>query len=1047
MYKSEWKGGEKMILKNKNNGKGKFLKVKKKIYKSKIKSERNNTKFLLIVFINICFIFLLTGYSFAKDYPEIKKFLANNEPIQLHIQPNNKVKFEWETMNATSALITCRCTSVPHELPGSVPVSGEKSAIFSKEDTCYIMLYAYGSDNNHTQKTIIIKVYYTPVIKTFIAKPQKIRRKKEFELIWDIEHFKSVQNAHLDGTQGGPKQITKSFGNINLTANNSNTFCLTVIGKNQKIISEKAKIEVFDPPEIKIFKIKSPKSINYTNNNSPLIIKKGDTVKFEYLFEGDVERAELLKVRGFYKNVDVPQKNNYGNVSIIPEGSAYFKLKAYNGVGDSVESDSEYHIKVYDSRPTIDRFFVSSKGPVLLNSFVTVHWSVSGATEVKINSKIVKKDMGEKRIKIDQPKIIKLVAKNPAGEASKTIQVKVVPKIESFSTNISKKILPGSSINLNWEIYPEAGKAYIEEKYVVENELKSKEIPIENKKLKKGSMSFNPEVKTTYTLKITGPEHLKDSIVDSKILTIDVLPLPKILKFQSSYSGVLEGGKTTISWDTRYADEVTISPAIGLVEAKGSREIGPIYETKKYTLIATNKAGEVKKSAIIAVSPKIIFFTSDKKNIGPGGSVELSWKVKGAESLILSWGSEKRELQYDKIKSKSGSIKIDNINSQTQFYLEAIGQLNGKDKKYLTVNVDKVPEISEFYCSYGDNIVRKGNSFELRWSTKNAREAYINGKEVDSLGRKNYKINETTQFTLKAVSAAGEKTSSITIKVLPEIKKFSVDKDGVFKGEEVTFEWKVDPPGESARILEDGKVISEKIDPKKGSISITPEKEGSISYKIIVEPKEYEKQIYVHVSPAPDIKYFKATPNKIFKGKESLLQWKITPKAKSAKIVNINTGETITVEPDYGILEVNPKEDTTYKLIIEPFENEKRVYIKINKRKAQKYIPIYNKNIYKKIPQKNIKYYPDKNYFASKPEVVKYGKEIILSWYLKEASRAYLTIKGKKINISLPKGSFRTIPRCRMLFSRKCCYVTYIINGYYNNRKPFLKKVRVKVIK
>jgi serine/threonine protein kinase len=82
------------------------------------------------------------------------------------------------------------------------------------------------------------------------------------------------------------------------------------------------------------------------------------------------------------------------------------------------------------------------------------------------------------------------------------------------------------------------------------------------------------------------------------------LPKPVIDSFLAGSETIFQGQSTKLVWDTQGGSDGTrsISPEIGFVPAKGSREVKP-DKTTTYSLTVTNGGGSVTESVLITVTP------------------------------------------------------------------------------------------------------------------------------------------------------------------------------------------------------------------------------------------------------------------------------------------------------------------------------------------------------------------------------------------------------------------------------------------------------------
>lgn len=144
---------------------------------------------------------------------------------------------------------------------------------------------------------------------------------------------------------------------------------------------------------------------------------------------------------------------------------------------------------------------------------------------------------------------------------------------------------------------------------------------------------------------------------------------PTCHSFNTTRPRILPGQTSTLSWQVSNADRIRIEPGIGPVSALGSRVVKPSTGTT-YTLIATNKAGESRKTCRIefgdsptiqrqeserpavlteVIEPPVISsrlgerptcnsFNTSRPRIMPGQSSTLSWQVSNARRIRIEPG-------------------------------------------------------------------------------------------------------------------------------------------------------------------------------------------------------------------------------------------------------------------------------------------------------------------------------------------------------------------------------------------------------------------------
>ena len=95
------------------------------------------------------------------------------------------------------------------------------------------------------------------------------------------------------------------------------------------------------------------------------------------------------------------------------------------------------------------------------------------------------------------------------------------------------------------------------------------------------------------------------------------------------------GDPVTVVWNAAGASQITVTNAAGEEiysgnQVQGSKTLTPSFSTT-FTCAADSKTA----STSLQVSPKILAFGANSSNVAAGGTVALSWKVGGAQSVSL----------------------------------------------------------------------------------------------------------------------------------------------------------------------------------------------------------------------------------------------------------------------------------------------------------------------------------------------------------------------------------------------------------------------------
>jgi hypothetical protein len=118
--------------------------------------------------------------------------------------------------------------------------------------------------------------------------------------------------------------------------------------------------------------------------------------------------------------------------------------------------------------------------------------------------------------------------------------------------------------------------------------------------------------------------------------------LPTISSFTADPTTIASGGSSTLSWTVTNATTVTLGPPTATVSATGQQQVSPTATTK-YTLTATNGAGQVTKDVTVTVSsggnnvPTISFTpTQTSYTIDQGQTVAFSVHASDIDNDVIT---------------------------------------------------------------------------------------------------------------------------------------------------------------------------------------------------------------------------------------------------------------------------------------------------------------------------------------------------------------------------------------------------------------------------
>lgn len=161
------------------------------------------------------------------------------------------------------------------------------------------------------------------------------------------------------------------------------------------------------------------------------------------------------------------------------------------------------------------------------------------------------------------------------------------------------------------------------------------------------------------------------------------------------------------------------------------------------------------------LAPEIVSFSAEESAITSGESTQLNWQINGTvESLVIDNG----------VGEVTGLTSIEVAPSSTTTYEMTATNSAGSTTAEVTITVDQPlepPQIESFSASPAE--INSGQTALLEWQVTGYDSLEINQGIGDVSGETEYQVSpdESTTYTLTAVNAAGESSSSVTITVVP----------------------------------------------------------------------------------------------------------------------------------------------------------------------------------------------------------------------------------------------------------------------------------------
>ena len=347
------------------------------------------------------------------------------------------------------------------------------------------------------------------------------------------------------------------------------------------------------------------------------------------------------------------------------EGKVYqFRLTVRDTRG-ATDTD-RVTVSTLDRQIKIVRFSASPQ-TVPSGEPVTVVWEVQNATEVEISG-IGKVDAtsGTSTVSLSETTTFTLTARNPKREVSQSVVVTVLtpqPRIRQF-TATPMTVAKGETVTLVWET-EDADRVTIDAIGSV---------------APNGAATVTVNEATTYVLRAENDYGEVSATVAVSVTEPPGVEAPQVIRFLATPAQVPSGGATTLVWEVRNSDDVTITE-IGQVGSSGSSTV-TVSETKTFTLTARNEAGEVNATAVVTVADstpaKILEFKAMPAVAkGPGDPVVLSWSTENAAQVsIVGIGDV----------AASGSVTVNPV-VRTTYVLIAYG-LNSEVSSEVTVTIE-----------------------------------------------------------------------------------------------------------------------------------------------------------------------------------------------------------------------------------------------------------------------------------------------------------------------------------------------------------------------
>ena len=140
---------------------------------------------------------------------------------------------------------------------------------------------------------------------------------------------------------------------------------------------------------------------------------------------------------------------------------------------------------------------------------------------------------------------------------------------------------------------------------------------------------------TTFTLTA---ENAEGAVTKTVLVTVTppTKILPKIDSFTASSASITTGDSVTLSWTTRDATRIVISPIIGDVAASGTRQL-TLTATTAFTLTAVNNDGSAAKTVTVTVYAAEFILVSYTKDMTTYGCPVINGIVRNGTNRTVNY--------------------------------------------------------------------------------------------------------------------------------------------------------------------------------------------------------------------------------------------------------------------------------------------------------------------------------------------------------------------------------------------------------------------------
>ena len=639
------------------------------------------------------------------------------------IMAGQSATLTWTTSDATSATIDQGVGAV-------TPLAGGSTTVTPTATTTYTLTAGNTAGSVTAAATVTVNPP-DPVVDTFTASSTSVTEGTDVTLTWTTSNADGVRlQENVGGLIGWQNRGSA------LAADGSTTVSRATAGSEEyRIGAYNDAADAFSPSITVTWTVPTPAPVIDSFSASSTLITVGQSITLSW----STTNATSASIDQGVGSV-TPVAS--GSKSVTPTANTTYTLTAGGGAGTTAAT-ATVTVKV---KPRIDSFTASST-TITVGQSSTLRWRTTNATSTSINKgvgSVTPVASGSKSVSPSTTTTYTLTAGNAAGSNTRSVTIRVKPRIDSFSADPGT-ITAGGSSTLEWETTNATSTSI--------NKGVGSVTPVAS-----GSESVSPTETTTYTLTARNSAGRNTR---TATVTVTEPDCPVIGSFTASSTSITVGGSTTLRWTTTDATSTSIDQGVGSVTpvASGSKSVSPATTTK-YTLTAGGVSGctAATDAVTVKVKPRIDSFTADAATITEGQSTTLRWTTTNATSVSIP--------------GTSGTLAVDGNTSisptTTTTYTLTASNADGSNTATKKVTVVDPPVIDSFSAS--KTTITEGQSTKLSWTTTDATSVTIStiSGTLALDGSRNVSPTTTTTYTLTAKNSADTPatvTSTVTVTV------------------------------------------------------------------------------------------------------------------------------------------------------------------------------------------------------------------------------------------------------------------------------------------